>query len=317
MVLLDPILRDAVIFASMLSLLSLGMTLTYVTTKVPNFAHGSFATIGMFTALTSTEILGIHAYLSLPLAMAIGGLTSLALYLLALRPMIGRGAGIVVLMIATIAYELVLLALLNIYGDYITQTFKIQARGFFIRKRDITLFGEPGVFLVSPILVALIVFSLYVLLTKTKFGVAMRAAIENPTLAGSIGINVKRVYLFSWFLAGGLGGVAGSMLALWFQGDPSFGSRVLISIFAASILGGFLNIYGAVMGGYMLGLAEILGTRQIALTFGAGLTVYRPLIPLVVMALTLVIAPRGLTGVDWRSLIYRFTFRKREEIGVV
>jgi branched-chain amino acid transport system permease protein len=61
---IDPIIRDAVIFASMLSLLTLGLTLTYLTTKVPNFAHGSFASIGMMSMLTFTQLFGLNPYLS-------------------------------------------------------------------------------------------------------------------------------------------------------------------------------------------------------------------------------------------------------------
>lgn len=205
-------------------------------------------------------------------------------------------------MIATIAFELVLIAVLNIYADFFTQTYKIQSRGFLIRKNDVRVFDQPGVFIAAPTLALSIVVVLYFLLTKTRFGVGLRASIENPPLAGSLGINVRRMYSFSWFLGGGLGGVAGSLLALWFQGSPVYGSELLISIFAASIVGGLQNIYGAVAGGYLLGLLEILGTRQLGLLFGPWITVYRPLIPLAAMALTLLLAPQGLAAYRWRAV---------------
>ncbi|MEM2051617.1 MAG: branched-chain amino acid ABC transporter permease [Candidatus Caldarchaeum sp.] len=302
MVVFEPILRDAVIFASMLSLLSLGLTLNYLTTKVPNFAHGSFASIGMMTMLTMTEVFKLHAYISIIPAFLLGGGAALVLYLIVLRPLISRDASLVSQMIATIAFELILIAVLNIYADYFTQTFKIQSRGFLIRRNDVRIFDQPGVFLAAPALAVSIVIVLHMVLTKTRFGVGLRAAIENPPLAGSLGINVKRMYSYSWFIAGGLGGLAGSLLALWFQGSPDYGSLLLISIFAASIVGGLQNIYGAVAGGYLLGFIEILGTRQLGITFGAWITVYRPLIPLMAMALTLIIAPQGLLAVRWRGL---------------
>ncbi|MDW8084395.1 MAG: branched-chain amino acid ABC transporter permease, partial [Candidatus Caldarchaeum sp.] len=147
-----------------------------------------------------------------------------------------------------------------------------------------------------------LVSSLYVLLNKTRFGIAMRAAIENAALAGVMGINVKNVYMFSWFLAGGLAGVAGSLMGLWFQGDPGFGSRMLVSIFSASIVGGLQNIYGAVIGGYLVGLAEILGTAQLASVFGVQILPYRPLIPLLAMIVTLLVVPKGLSALDWQRL---------------
>ncbi|MDW8063909.1 MAG: branched-chain amino acid ABC transporter permease [Candidatus Caldarchaeum sp.] len=299
---IEPIFRDAIIFASMLSLLTLGLTLTYLTTKVPNFSHGSFASIGMMAMLTFTEVMKIPAYLVLFPSFLLGGGAALLLYMMILRPLISRDANIVAQMVATIAFELIMISVLNIYADYLTQTFKVQTRGFLIRRNDVRFFGEPGVFIAAPILAVSAVFLLYLLLNRTRFGVGLRAAIENPSLAGTLGINVKRAYSFSWFLAGGLGGVAGSLLALWFQGSPNYGSELLISIFAASIVGGLQNIYGAVAGGYLLGFIEILGTRQLGFTFGPWITVYRPLIPIVAMAVTLLLAPQGLMGVRWRSL---------------
>lgn len=298
----EPIVRDAVVFASLLSLLSIGLTLTYLTTKVPNFSHGSLATIGVFTTLTTAELWKQNPYISLPIAFILSGGASLLLYMAALRPLISRGAGLPLQMVATIAYELILLAVLNIYADSLTRVFKITSRDFLLRKYDLRFFNEPGVFLVSPILVISLVTFLYILLTKTKFGVAMRAAIENAPLAGVMGINVKRVYMFSWFLAGGLAGLAGSMMGLWFQGDPGFGSRMLVSIFSASIVGGLQNIYGGAVGGYIVGLAEILGTSQLASVFGVQILPYRPLIPLSAMIITLLIFPKGFSGVDWGRL---------------
>lgn len=302
MVFIDPVIRDAVIFASMLSLLTLGLTLNYLTTKVPNFSHGSFASIGMMTMLTMTAAFNQPAYLSLLPAFLLGGLAALALYLLVLRPLISRDASLVSQMIATIAFELILIAVLNIYADYFTQTFKVQSRGFLIRRFDVRILGEPGVFIIAPALAVSTVFLLYLLLNKTRFGIGLRAAIENPSLAGTLGINVKRAYTFSWFLAGGLGGVAGSLLALWFQGSPNYGSELLISIFAAAIVGGLQNIYGAVAGGYLLGLVEVLGTRQLGLTFGPWITVYRPLIPILAMAITLLLLPQGLVSLRLRGV---------------
>jgi branched-chain amino acid transport system permease protein len=303
---IDPIIRDAVIFASMLSLLTLGLTLTYLTTKVPNFAHGSFASIGMMSMLTFTQLFGLNPYLSVIPIFFIGGGVALVLYLFVLRPLISREASFVSQMVATIAFELILVAVLNIYADYFTQTFKIQSRGFLIRRADVRIFDQPGVFIAAPTLAIAGVLILFMVLNKTRFGVGLRAAIENPPLAGSLGINVKRMYTYSWFIAGGLGAVAGSLLALWFQGSPVYGSTILISIFAAAIVGGLQNIYGAVLGGYLLGFVEILGTRQLGLWIGPWMTVYRPLIPILAMAITLLFAPRGLAAVKWRGLFRSF-----------
>ncbi len=80
------------------------------------------------------------------------------------------------------------------------------------------------------------------------------------------------------------------------------GSKVIISVFAASIVGGLGSIYGAVLGGFLVGLAEILGTSALASEIGAEVIPYRPLIPLIAIAITLLLAPEGLTGVNWRGI---------------
>jgi branched-chain amino acid transport system permease protein len=305
-VVVDPLLRDAVIYASTLSMLSLGLTLTYLTTKVPNFAHGSLATIGSYTLLTFTSVLKLNAYLSIPFAFLISGGVSAAFYLLALRPLINRGAGLLHQMIATIAFELVLIASLNIYADLITRTFRVQSRDVLLRRFDVQIEGlGPGVFLASMIFVAVTLVVLVLLLHRTRFGVAMRAAIENPMLAGTLGVNVKLVYLFSWFLAGGLAGVSGVLLGLHYQQDPAFGSRMLVSIFASSILGGLSSIYGAVLGGYMIGLVEVLGIFQLSRVVGGWILPYRIIFPLLIMAVTLLVFPKGLSGLQLSGIVLR------------
>jgi branched-chain amino acid transport system permease protein len=212
-------------------------------------------------------------------------------------------------MVATIAYDLVLVALLNIYADYLTSTFKIESRDFILRQFDLQFFGQPGVFITAPLIAVALSVALYMFLTKTQFGIAMRAAIEDQALAGIVGINVRQVYVVSWFMAGGFGGFAGAMLGLWFQSDPGYGDAVLISIFAASVVGGLQNIYGGLVGGLLVGLAEILGTNWLGSTFGTWVLPYRAVIPLVAMFVFLLLAPKGITGVKWRQLIRRVSGR--------
>ena len=97
--------------------------------------------------------------------------------------------------------------------------------------------------------------------------------------------------------------MSGSLLTLWIAGNPDVGLSMLPSIFAASIVGGFLNIYGAVLGGYLVGIAEILGTSYLASSIGSFVIAYRPLIPLFIIGITLLIAPAGLTAISRYPLV--------------
>lgn len=302
---IDPIYSDALIFSSLLALLCIGLTLTYLTTRVPNFAHASFATIGIYMALVASRVWETSPYVAIPIAFAVAGAAALALYTFVLRPLIRKGASFAIQMIATLAFDLILIALLNIFADYIVRTYHVSSREFTLRSYDAQVFDLPMLVVVAPAAIAVLVLVLHTVLKKTKFGIAMRAATENQDLAETVGINVKVVYGVSWVLGGGLAGIAGSLMALWFQGDPNFGPQIIPSVFAASIVGGFSSIYGAIVGGILVGLTEVLGTRFLAGEFGAWIVAYRPLIPLVFIAVTLMLAPRGLAGISWGRLLGR------------
>jgi branched-chain amino acid transport system permease protein len=273
-----------------------------MTTKIPNFAHGTFASIGVYLSLTAARVYGQSPYASLPLAFILTGLVGLALYGVILKPLMRRNASFVFLMTATLAFDLLMLGVLNVYADLLSSGFKVTSRYFALRFEDFRLVEEPGLFFVTPAVVLAAVVTIHIVLTRTKFGVAMRATVENPALSSVVGISVGRVYAVSWFIAGGLGGVSGSLLALWISGNPDVGSSILPSIFAASTVGGFLNIYGALLGGYLVGVAEILGTSYMSRLIGPFVIAYRPLIPLAIISITLLLAPSGLSAISRHSL---------------
>lgn len=286
-------------------LLALGLTLTYITTRVPNFAHASFATIGVYVTLIVSRVWETSPYIAIPIAFVIAGIVSLALYTFILKPLIRKGASQAIQMISTLAFDLVLIAGINIVADFVVRNYHITAREFTLRSYDGVFLDLPLALFVAPIVITAIVLGLHYVLRRTKFGIAMRATIENPDLSQVVGINVKLVYGVSWFLGGALAGVAGVIMSLWFQGDPSLGAILIPSIFAASIVGGFTSIYGAIAGGVLVGITEIFGTRLLAGELGSWIIAYRPLIPLVLIVITLLIAPRGLANIDWSSIARR------------
>jgi len=299
---LDPIFSDAIIFASLLALLSIGLTLTYLTTRVPNFAHASFATIGVYIALVVSRVWESTPYIAIPIAFVISGIVAIALYTFILKPLIRKGASQAIQMVATLAFDLIVIAMLNIFADYIVNTYQVTSREFTLRSYDVEFMGLPLIVFAAPITIAVLAITLHIVLRKTKFGIAMRAATENSDLSGIVGINVKLIFGVAWLLGGGIAGIAGALMSLWFQGDPSLGPQLIPSVFAASIVGGFFSIYGAIAGGVLVGLTEVLGTRFLAGELGSWLISYRPLIPLVFIVVTLLLAPRGLAGINWSRL---------------
>ncbi|HEY66363.1 MAG TPA: branched-chain amino acid ABC transporter permease [Caldilineae bacterium] len=277
-------------------LLSIGFTFAYLTAKVPNFAHGANAAIGIYVTFTVVKILGLNPYVALLLVFPICGTISALIYRLVIQPLKKRQAGLVSLSVATIAAEMMIFAAINIYADYMRGMAGQYSRVFLFRKQDFEFMGVPGVLLVSTALAVSIVILLHTMLTKTKFGIATRATVENDDLASTLGIDTELVSLVSWFITGGLAGIAGSLLPLWFQSTPYTGTLILISVFSASVVGGMASIYGAMVGGYLMGLTEVLGTILLMDLVGSWVAPYRPLIPLIAMFIILLRAPEGLVG---------------------
>ena len=297
-------LLDAVVYASLFGLMAVGLTLTYLTTKVPNFAYGSFVTIGSYTSFSVFRINHVSPYFAVPLAFLLGAVVSVAMYLGVLRTLARRGSSLVALMISTLAIDIAFVGIFGIYSDYIGSHYGIEnTKNFFRLLADFSLFGLPGVFYVAPISLGIITIVLFLFLTRTKFGIAMRASVESPSLARVLGIDVERAYVFAWFLAGGFAATAGSFSALWLQGGTTFGSGLIVEIFAASVLGGLASIYGAAIGGLIIGATEILLTQAGIAVFGSWISIYQKGFPLLIMVITLLLFPRGLVSIDWGRII--------------
>ena len=286
----------ALVYASEITLLSVGFTLTYLTAKVPNFAHGTYAGVGIYVSYTFSKIWGLSPYLGFPVSFVIGGIISVIIYKLVIGVLTNMGGGAIVLTISTLAIQIFLTALIQIYAYYLRERFSTYAMAFLLKEDDFMVAGFPGIFVVSLSLTVLSVIVLHIMLTRTKLGVAMRATAEDPELASVLGINIDQIQLFSWFLTGGLACLAGAMIPLWFQSTPQSGAMIITSIMAGSLLGGFDSIYGSVIGGAIVGMSEILLTTWGQAWIGVWVGEYRPIIPMLFLVTVLLIEPRGLQG---------------------
>ena len=296
-------LTDSLVYGSLFGFMAIGLTLTYLTTKVPNFAYGSFVTIGIYTSFTLYRLDALNPYLSTPVAFLVGALSSVGMYLGILRVLARRGSSLVALMISTLALDIAFIGIFGIYTDYLYNHYQfIDSKSFYQLGGDFSLDGTPGLVFVAPTALVGITTVLFILLTQTRFGIAMRASVENPSLARVLGIDVEKTYVFAWFLAGGFAALAGSFYTLWLPGSVDAGSKLIVEIFSASVLGGLASIYGAVLGGLIIGASEILVTDAGTQLFGSWVLVYQKGIPLVIMVITLLFLPQGLVSIDLRNL---------------
>ena len=323
----DPTVSNAIVYGCLYAMMCVGLTLTYMTTKVPNFAHSDFVVIAIFSSATAFIFSGFSSpYLTLPVAFFAGGGVAVAMYLLVLRPMTRRGANIVVLMIATLAVDIILNALVAaFFFDYIGKTYSkfLANKGYYLFDLNqlpdklpngaTTIFGLKPILVLAPVALVLMTVSISLLLNRTRFGVAMRAAIENPNLARILGINVERVYLVSWFIAGALAGVGGGLYSIQSPSPPATSSYIIVDIFAGVVLGGIGSIYGGIIGGLVVGFSETYVIRLLTsyananfgYDVGSQIATFQKGVPLAIMIITLLVIPKGLTSVDWRRLARR------------
>ncbi len=333
------VLTSTIIYASVIALLSLGITLIYMTTKVFNFAHPRIALVGSYAAATAMAYYASKAGLEYNLegkqtflgemivpfpasfyiigiiaAIIFATVIALAEYYLILKPLLRRGADYLKLMIATLAFDFILMALLFIYNTHLTvknlmrSSLGVLSTKMDFSSYDIQFIGEGyfinGAFVYSLIITLLLTFILYLLLFKTKLGIKMRASIENPPLAEVLGINVERVYAIAWIISGITAGIAGFIMIM----SPSSGGlkpvsatspadEIVVSAFAGSIVGGVNSVFGSIFGGLLIGFIEIFFTNWLqAVTGIGGLFKFNKVFSMLAVALTLLFAPEGIAG---------------------
>lgn len=309
MILID-IIMTAIGYSSSIALAAAGITLIYMATGTFNFAHASMTAWGFYIVFAFHKVffkgLG-NPYMYFPMAMLFSGMLGVISYYFINRWLLKKGADMTTLMMSTLGIDLVFFAFINMFADFLTYNYKINARLIVLKMEDIILgkiagFPLRAITLVSIIMVIAIVAILQYILNRTKFGIALRMTIENPSLAAILGINPDLIYLASWFIGGALAGLGGAILSLVYSGTPSIGNVVIVPEFAGSIVGGLYSIFGSLLGGYLIGMSEYIVISLIGTYVSRNLVVYEPLIPLIAMAVTLLVYPQGLGGIDWSKV---------------
>jgi branched-chain amino acid transport system permease protein len=287
-----------VMLGGIIALGAIGLTLVYGVLKFPNFSHGALVTIGAYGTLMVMAYLprgdplrpfsfGWEFLVAVVIAMPLVGLLALVIDRLLYRRLRLRGAHLVLFAMASLAMEFFL-------RSWIYLIWGPDFRFFYVGRPNPALDLPLGLRLRADQLFILalafvLVIAIYVLLERTKMGKAMRATADNPELAQVRGINTERVIAWTWMLGGGLAAAGGAMLGLSSQLRPEMGFFLLLPMFAAVIMGGIGNPYGALLGALIIGIATQLSAAFINPAYGPG-------VAFVLMVITLLIRPQGLLG---------------------
>lgn len=296
-------LVDGVLVGSILSLGAIGLTMAMHMLRFANFSHAELLSIGAYAALVFDGLFGaIHPALAqaipplsltwsltlaLLISMALTGLSAVAIDKLVFKRVRAKG-GELSMVFASFGVAMIIRNVLGLIFGLNPKLYSQDIVFAIVVSRDPFLLIKPDqVFTLAAALLIMLI--LHLVLSRTTFGYSLRAVAENPTLAQVSGINLNRMIVLIWLIGGGLAAAAGVFYGLTNQINPVLGRDLVLPIFAATIVGGIGSIYGAVLGGFLVGLASNLAL--VILPSG-----YSPAVPFLIILAVLIIRPHGLFG---------------------
>ncbi|MBI9091685.1 MAG: branched-chain amino acid ABC transporter permease [Desulfobacterium sp.] len=276
---------NGIIAGSIYAMFAVGLTMVYGVFKFINFSHGELITWGAYLGLMFTSPpFSLPLYQAAVPALAITVALGLAQDWFIYRPL--RQSNPVSLLIASIGLSYLMRNAIRLFWGSDFQTFNLPvARGLSFGGIYITI---PQLFMVTAAVVFLTI--LYLLFTRTLLGKSLRAASDNMELADIMGINMTRVTVTVWVLASVFAGTGGILLAMDTNMDPMMGMSSLIKAFAAVLLGGAGNVWGALVGGLFIGIAENVSVAFIS-------PGYKDFISFALIFILLLFRPTGIFGI--------------------
>jgi branched-chain amino acid transport system permease protein len=266
-------------------LLATGLNLIFGVMKLVNFAHGQLLMVGAFVAYEATTIVGLNPYLSIFVAMGAVALIGVVLEKFAFRRVRGTEKLNEIFISLGLIY-----VFQNVATLFWTQNYNIRIPsplgGLNLSLGGISIGYDR---ILAMVIVSVILIGLVLLTKKTKFGLAMRATSQKSDASMLMGINISRVYLYTFAIGAALAGAAGALYGILFPFNPAIGALPTIKGFAIIIIGGLGSIPGAVIGGLLYGIAENMAVYLLG-------GIWQDAIAFALLIIVLVIRPTGIFG---------------------
>lgn len=296
-------LVDGVLTGAIISLGAIGLTLIMHMLRFANFSYAELLGIGAYSALVFDRLLAVLVpvmdarigplsltwtlSLSVVLAMVITGASAVVVDRLVFRR-IRENAGPLSMVFASFGVALILRNIITLIFGHRTQLYSSDIAFAVVISLDPLLLIKPDqVFVLVAALVLMA--ALHLVLTRTTFGYSLRAVAENPDLAQVAGVRLSRMVVAVWLLGGALSAAAGVFYGLTNHITPQMGHTFVLPVFAATIVGGIGSVYGAVLGGFIVGIAS--GVALMIMPSG-----YIPAMPFLIIMAVLLARPHGLFG---------------------
>jgi len=294
---------DGVLVGSIYALGAIGLTMVMHMLRFANFTHAELLSVGAYIALVfdklftslapilATKIGPLSMTLALSLAMivsmALTAASAVVIDRLVFRRIRQRG-DMLSMVFASFGVALILRNVIGLIFGLGTTLYSKDIAFAVIISLDPLLMVRPDQIAVLGVALVLMLV-LHLVLSRTIFGYALRAVAENASLAQVNGINLGRIVVAVWLIGGALAAAAGVFYGLTNQITPVIGRDLLMPVFAAAIVGGIGSVYGAAMGGFLVGLAANLAL--VILPSG-----YSPSVPFLIILVVLILRPNGMFG---------------------
>ncbi len=286
---IQNIIINGLINGSIYALLAIGFSLIFGVARIVNIAHTAFYMLAAYFIYVGFHYLGMSPYISMPLSVLAVGLLSIICYKIFIQPIREHEAAV---LIATIALAMVIQeALLIAFGGHYLGVPPLVSGYATIAGVKVTYQH----FLALSVAV-LALFGVWILLMKTKLGLALRSTAQDREVANLMGMNEARVAMVTMGISVMMAGIAGAVVVPLYVLDPHMWMHPLIMMLAIVVLGGLGSIKGSFVGAYIMAFAEVLVVFLIPM--GAFL---KGSVALSIMILVLLIRPEGLFGVAFEE----------------
>jgi branched-chain amino acid transport system permease protein len=282
------ILSAGLIIGGIYALIAVGLNLIYGTMRLLNIAHGELIMVGAYITYWLYTLYGISPLFSMIVVVGFSALIGLVVCRLIFLPIIKPSKSVAVIESNSL---LVFFGLSIILTNVASLLWTADIRGYSYMTKVIEIGGVPLMYnrLLALGISLLVCLACYILLQKTMLGKAVRALIQDRQASQLVGINDSFIYAFSFCLAFAMAGLAGCLLSMFYEITPFMGLPYTIIAFIVIVLGGLGNIFGSLIGGFLLGLLETVGVTVTS----PGL---RPILSYSVFILIILIRPKGIFG---------------------
>jgi len=291
------LILNSIIAGAIYALVALGFNLIYGATKFFNLAHGVVAAIGGYIVFYLSKTLGLNLYLSVATGVLLAGFAGYLLDKLIYLPLRRKKASNMILLVASLGAFTAIQAIIAIV---FTSQFQTLSRNFGSQKifevscpvalRSIC-YGVGGVITQTQLIIFIsgmvIMGALVIVLKKTMFGKMVRAISDDEEVARIVGINTNKIIGYVFFIGSAIAGLAGILVGFDTGIEPTMGMNLLLKGVIASVIGGVGNIYGGVLGAFLIGFVENFGIWKIS-------GEWKDAIAFAVLIVFLIFRPRGI-----------------------